>query len=74
MAFLKLPDKPVLHLFPRPSIFTQESQAGLDRWIELEATDRNSPPHLAPTMPLDELIEDVLQRYAVQGIAGKRGW
>ena len=63
-------DEPVFNFLSCPRRFTQERQTGLDARIELETPDRDAPPHLAPTMPLDKLIENVLQRDAVQGIAG----
>ena len=63
-------DEPVFNFLSCPGRFTQERKTGLDARIELETPDRDAPPHLAPTMPLDKLIENVLQRDAVQGIAG----
>jgi len=63
-------DEPVFNFLSCPGRFTQERQTGLDARIELETPDRDAPPHLAPTMPLDKLIDNVLQRDAVQGIAG----
>jgi hypothetical protein len=63
-------DEPVFNFLSCPGRFTQERQTGLYARIELETPDRDAPPHLAPTMPLDKLIDNVLQRDAVQGIAG----
>jgi hypothetical protein len=71
---LKLPDEPVFHFFPRPRRFPQKGEAGLHRRIELETADGNTPPHFGPTMSLDELIENGLQRDAVQRVAGMFGW
>ena len=34
--------------------------------IELETTDRNAPTHFTPAMTLDQLIDDIFQRDAVQ--------
>jgi len=48
----------------------EERQAGLDRRIELETADGNTPPHFTPAVALDQLVEDVFQRDAVQRIAG----
>jgi len=36
----------------------------------LKATDRDAMAHLSPTMPRDQFFNDVLQRDAVQWIAG----
>jgi hypothetical protein len=66
----KLPDEPVFNFLACPGRFTQERKTGLYARIELETPDRDATPHLAPTMPLNKLIENVLQRDAVQGIAG----
>ena len=69
LFWLYLPDEPVFHPLTHPRRFAQEHEAGLDRGIELETTDGNAPPHLAPAMPLDKLVDNLLQRYAVQRIA-----
>ena len=71
VSFLRqLVDEPVFHLLPCPGGFAQEREAGLHRRIELETTDGDAPPHLAPAIPLDKLIENVFQRYTMQRIAG----
>jgi hypothetical protein len=61
----ELGDEPVFHPLPRPRRLAQKCEAGLDRGIELKTADGNAPPHFAPTMPLDKLIENVFQRDAV---------
>ena len=68
----KLGDEPVFNLLAGPRSFAQERETGLHRRIELETPDRDAPPHLAPTMPLDELIDDALQRNAMQRITWMR--
>ena len=62
-------DVPTFHLLSRPRSFAQERETGLHGGIELETTDRNTPPHLAPTVTLHELVEDAFERDAVQRIA-----
>ncbi len=52
----------------RPRCFAQECEARLDGRIELKTTHGNAPSHFAPSMPLNKLIDDLLQGYAVQGI------
>ena len=64
----KLPNKPVLHPFTSPGCFAKEREARLHRWIELKTTDGNTAPQFTPPMLLDKLIENVLQRDAVQRI------
>jgi hypothetical protein len=63
-------DEPRFDLLACPRCFAQKRKTGLDARIELETPDWDATPHLAPTMPLDQLIENVLQRDAVQWIAG----
>jgi hypothetical protein len=65
-----LGDEPVFHPLARPGSFAQEGEAGLHRWIELETANGDAPPHFAPAMPLDQLVDDVFQRDAVQRIVG----
>lgn len=69
---LELGDVPGLDPLSRPGGLAQEGEAGLHRGIVLETADGDSISHLAPTMPLDEFIEDGFQGDAVQGIAGMR--
>ena len=68
----QLADEPVFHALPRPRRFPQEREAGFHRGIELKTADGNAPSHLAPAMPLHELVENRLQRDAVQRIARMR--
>ena len=63
-----LPDEPVFHLFSRPRCLAQKREAGFHRGIELETADRDPPTHLAPAVPLDQLIQDALQRNAMERI------
>ena len=69
----QFPDEPRLDFLAGPGRLAQKREAGLYRRIELETPDRDAPAHLAPTVPLDELIEDVLKCDAVQWIAGMVG-
>jgi len=65
-------NEPVFNLLAGPGGFPQERETGFDRRIQLKTADGNTPPHLAPTVPLDKLIENGLQRDAVQRIAWMR--
>ena len=65
----ELCDEPRFDLLARPRGLAQEGQAGLHRRIELEAADRDPQGHLAPAMPLDQLVDDAFQGDAVQRIA-----
>lgn len=71
--FSKFGAEPVLDFLPRPRRFAQKRQAGFHRRIELETADGETPPQLAPTMPLNELIEDGFQRDAMQRITRMDG-
>jgi hypothetical protein len=66
-------DEPRFNLLACPRCFAQKRKTGLYARIELKTPDGDATPHLAPTMPLDKLIENLLQRDAVQGIAGMDG-
>ena len=63
-------NEPVLNLFARPGRFAQKSETGLHGWIESKTADGNAPPHFAPAVALNQLVYDVLQRDAMQGITG----
>ena len=67
-----LPNEPILHLLPRPGRLAQKRETGLHRGIELETADGNPPPHLAPAMPLHQLVDDAFQRDAVQWVQRMR--
>ena len=66
----KLPNESVFNLFARPGCFAQERETGFYRRVELKTADGDVPSHLAPAMPLDQLIENALQRDTMQWIAG----
>jgi hypothetical protein len=40
--------------------------------MQLKATDGDALPHLAPTVTVDKVIDDLFQRDAVQRITGTR--
>ena len=65
-------DEPRFDLLACPGCFAQKRKTGFYARIELETPDWDATPHLAPTMPLDKLIEDAFQGDAMQGIAGMR--
>ena len=67
--FQEFRDEPGFDFLTGPRCFAQKRQAGFHCRIELETTDRDATAHLAPTMLLDELIDDAFQRDAVQWIA-----
>ena len=66
-------DEPRFDLLACPGCFAQKRKTGLYARIELETPDWDATPHLAPTMLLDQLIDDAFQGDAVQGIAGMDG-
>ena len=66
-------DEPRFDLLACPGCFAQKRKTGLYARIELETPDGDATPHLAPTMPLDKLIDNAFQGDAVQGIAGMDG-
>lgn len=66
-------NEPVFNFLTRPRGFAQEREAGFHCRIELETSDRNATPHFAPTMSLDQLINDAFQGDAVQRIARMGG-
>jgi hypothetical protein len=51
----------------------QEHETRLDRWIELKTSDRNATAHFDPGMFVTRQIEDVVERNAVQRVAGVSG-
>ena len=66
-------DKPIFNSAAGPGGFAQKGQGGFDTRIKLEAADGNALGHHRPTVPFDQLLENLLQRDAVQGIAGMTG-
>ena len=66
----KFRNEPPFDPLARPRCFAQERETGFHRRVELKAADGDASSHFAPAMPQDKLIENVLQRDAVQGIAG----
>lgn len=68
-----LGNKPSLDFLACPWRFAQKSKAGFDGRVELKTPDRYSARQLGPTMSLDQLGQDFLQRNAVQGVA-RVGW
>ena len=68
-----LVDEPVFHFFAGPGGFAQKGEAGLHGGIELKTTNGDASAHFAPAVFLNELVEDVFQRDAVQRIAGMGG-
>jgi hypothetical protein len=69
-AISKFPGTPVFNLLARPRCFAEKREAGFHRRIELKTPDGDAPAHFAPAMPLNQLVENVLQRDAVQRIVG----
>ncbi len=59
-----------LYFLPGPGRFAQEFQAGLDAGLVLEAIDVNILRQPLPAVHFDQMFEDGLQGYAVEGIVG----
>ena len=68
-----LRDVPRFDPLAGPGCFAQKRQTGFYARIEKKTADGDAPPHFAPAMPLDKLIENALQRDAVQWIARMGG-
>lgn len=66
-------DEPIFDLLARPGRLAQEREAGLHGRVILETPDRYATSHLTPTVPFNELIDDVFQRDPVQRIEGMGG-
>jgi len=72
----QLPDKPVFNLLACPWCLAQKGQAGFHCGIEEETANGNPAAHLHPAVPGHELVDDVLERDAVQRVARvmRGGW
>lgn len=65
-------DVPPFDPLPRPGRFSEKREAGFHAGVVEETTDRDATPHLGPPIPLDQFLDDSLQRDPVQWIAGMR--
>ena len=65
-------DVPPFDPFPRPGCFPQKREAGFHAGVVEETADRDTPPHLGPSIPLDQFLDDGLQCDPMQWIAGVR--
>jgi len=65
-------DVPPFDPLPRPGRFAEKREAGFHAGVVEETADRDAAPHLGPPIPLDQLLDDGLQRDPVQRIAGMR--
>src|SRR5690606_34878364 len=61
-------DEQRFDLFPRPGRLAQESQAGLDARIALEATDIDAPGQTVPSVVPHQFGEQLFQRDPMQRI------
>jgi hypothetical protein len=65
-------DIPPFDPFPRPGSFSEKREAGFHAGVVEETADRDATSHLGPPIPLDQFLDDGLQRDPVQRIAGMR--
>jgi hypothetical protein len=63
-------DVPSFDPLPRPGGFSEKREAGFHAGVVEETADRDATPHLGPPIPLDQFLNDGLQRDPVQRIAG----
>ena len=63
-------DVPPFDALPRPRSFSKEGEAGFYTGVVEETADRDATTHLDPPIPLDQVLDDGLQRDSVQRIAG----
>ncbi len=58
------------HFLPGPGGFPQEFQAGFNAWFMDKTFDVDGLPQFFPTIVLNQIREDHLQFYAMQGVFG----
>ncbi len=59
---------PALDFLACPRSFSQEGEAALDRWIELETTHGDAGCHVVPAVGFDQLGNDAFQGDAMEWI------
>ena len=64
----RIVNEPILQLLPRPRSLAEESEAGFDRGIEHETTDRNALREHHPAIAIHLGSQHRFQRHAVQRI------
>jgi hypothetical protein len=69
-AFIR--DVPPFDPLSRPGRFSEKREAGFHARVVEETADRDATPHLGPSVPLDQFLDDGFQRDSVQRIAGMR--
>ena len=65
-------DVPPFDPLTRPGRFSEKREAGFHAGVVEETADWDANPHLGPPIPLDQFLDDGLQRDPVQWIAGMR--
>ena len=65
-------DVPPFDPLPRPGCFPEKRETGFHAGVMEETADRDTPPHLGPSIPLDQFLDDGLQCDPMQWIAGMR--
>ena len=63
-------DVPPFDSLSRPGRFPEKRETGFHTGIMEETADRDATPHLGPTIPLDQFLDNGFQRNPVQRIAG----
>jgi hypothetical protein len=65
-------DVPPFDPFPRPGCFSEKRETGFHAGVMEKTADRDATSHLGPPKPLDQFLDNGLQRDPVQRIAGMR--
>ena len=65
-------DVPPFDPLSRPGRFSEKREAGFHAGVVEETADWDATPHLGPSIPLDQFLDDGFQRDPVQRIAGMR--
>ncbi len=65
-------DVPPFDPLSRPGCFPEKREAGFHAGVMEETADRDTPSHFGPSIPLDQFLDDGLQRDPVQWVAGMR--
>jgi len=62
-------DVPPFDSLPRPGRFPEKRETGFHAGIVEETADRDATPHLGPTIPFDQFLDNGFQCNPVQRIA-----
>ena len=65
-------DVPPFDPFPRPECFSEKRETGFHAGVMEETADGDATSHLSPPKPLDQFLDNGLQRDPMQRVAGMR--